>query len=277
MIEITTESGRLVQGHPMVLNPRTNDDGTPKIDKSGQPSMQVYIGFAIPKKGETDWRQTAWGQQIVQEATQSWPRGEHQMPTFAWKITDGDSQIPNRANKRPCDREGFPGHWILGCTNGYTPQVFADGNYATNVMQKDRIKTGDYCRIIITVKGNESTTSPGLYINLEAFELIQPGPAIVTQTVDAQSSFSAAPAQAPANAIADPNAGMVTPPLAMQQPAPPTPQMAPTPPVAPPTPPAQDHSLADPSYTAPDGKVYTRSQLLGFGWTAEHIATLPSA
>ena len=96
-IEILTPVGRIVGGHPMtqheVMDQVTNQ---PRLMANGNKLMQSYVGLAIAKGQETHWNQTEWGQKIYQQAVTDWPNGEHGSPTFAWKITDGDSQIPNK-------------------------------------------------------------------------------------------------------------------------------------------------------------------------------------
>ena len=99
--EITTPVGRLVGGHPMIGHPQKDGKtGLPKMQADKvTPVVQYYAGLAVPKGAETHWNQTPWGQQIHQEAVAGWPNGEWQAATFAWKITDGDSGVPNKKGK----------------------------------------------------------------------------------------------------------------------------------------------------------------------------------
>ena len=105
--------GRLISGHPMlqydVIDPNTKQ---PKV-KDGVKIVECGFGFAIPKNGSTDWRQTWWGQQIEAIAKADFPNGEWQRPDFSWKIIDGDSTIPNKKGNKPCDMEGAPGNWVI--------------------------------------------------------------------------------------------------------------------------------------------------------------------
>jgi len=281
----------MVQGHPMVLNKVTDDNGHPKLNKLGEQQQQVFVAIAIPKGNETHWNQTAWGQEIYNAGVAAWPRGEYNAPTFAWKITDGDSRTPNRKGKIPAEREGFPGHWVIGCANGFAPDCYADRNYATQVIRAERFKTGDYIRLVIQIKSNESGQSPGMYVNIKGCELIQAGPEIVTASFDAQTTFGAQAAQLPAGALTDPNVGGVA--GAQQQPANAAQSAtqtttAPAASVAPP--PAQDGNAAAPpppadtAAPAPahdfllyNGKKYTADQLRASKWTEEQIAGLPKA
>ena len=104
----------MVQGHPMEGHQKKDDNsGQLKTNTDGSPMMDFFYAVAIAKQGEQDWRQTPWGQQIQAAGVEGWPNGEHQQPTFAWKIVDGDSSIPDKKGGKPCDKEGFPGHWIV--------------------------------------------------------------------------------------------------------------------------------------------------------------------
>lgn len=294
--DIMTPVGRMVQGHPMILHAVTDDKtGQPKLNKRNEPQMQCFVGLAIPKGGEQHWNQTPWGQMIYQAGCAAWPRGEHGAPTFAWKITDGDSAVPNKRGIAPNSREGFPGHWIIGASDGFAPSCFADRNYAVQVMNKDRFKTGDYVRLILDVKGNESTQSPGIYINMKGCELIQAGPEIISESaLDGQATFGQVAAQLPPGALTDPNIGGAA--TAQQPPAnaansapqttvaPAASSVANPDPVgnaAPPPPPA---AAAAPPPPAPahdfllvQGQKYTADQLRGAGYSEEQITALPKA
>ena len=290
MLEITTPVGRLVSGHPMVSHPVTDDKtGLPKMQRDNvTPQVSFYFGLAIAKApGETHWNQTEWGAKIFNEALAAWPNGETQQPTFSWKITDGDSTVPNKKMKKPCDREGYPGHWIIHVSNGFPIKCFNRGNYepTQQIQQKEMIKPGDYCRAVITVASNKSTQTAGMYLNPALFEMYQAGIEIQTESsVDAASTLGATAAQLPAGAMVDPN---VPAPVQTQQPAPvqtqqmqqPAPvqtqQMAPAPgttTIAPAT------DLLTPA-AAPmrilQGVAYTVEALQTAGYTPEAIAALP--
>lgn len=280
--DILTPVGRIVQGHPMELNNVFDKHGNQKLRKDGQPQQQVYVGFAIVKGAETHWNQTEWGAKIHAIGQSSWPKGEWQAPSFAWKIEDGDSTIPNKKGKRNCDQEGMPGHWIIKATNGFAPDCFAHGNYAQQVMRKETFKTGDYARLVISSKGNGSEDSPGVYINLLGCELVQAGQQIVSSSsIDAQATFGSVAAQLPAGAQIDPN--LPAAPTAAQPTSPAAPSASPAPspaqaaPVAapaggdtaPPPPPQPAHDFLN--Y---NGNQYTADQLRGWGWSEEQINSL---
>src|ERR1700733_10382568 len=107
-IELLTPVGRLVQGS--LYEPQTTDaENKPLTIRSGpnggQPRVDFYFALAVPKGGEQHWSQTQWGAKIWQAGHVGFPNGQTQSPTFAWKVTDGDSQVPNRMGKKPADRE----------------------------------------------------------------------------------------------------------------------------------------------------------------------------
>ena len=281
MIEITTPVGRLVGGHPMVSRANKDDKtGLPKMQADGvTPSTSIYVALAIPKGPEQHWNQTEWGAQIWNEALAAWPNGEYQQPTFSWKVTDGDSQIPNKKMKKPCDREGYPGHWVIQASTGLgAVKCYNVGKYnplTDLIQQKEMIKPGDYARLVLNVRGNNSTQTAGIYINPSIFELYQPGQAIVLESEpDAAGTLGATQAQLPAGALIDTNipaaASGMTPPA--QQPAPPVQQQM-APPVQPGTAPiAPATDLLQPQMYIVDGVQYTGDQLKGFGWNDQQIA-----
>ncbi len=262
-VKILLPEGRIVEGHPMKRNQRRDDNNKPIIDElTGQIKTQIYFGMAIPKRGETHWNQTKWGAQIYAEAQAAWPGGQTQRGDFAWKIVDGDSTDMNQNNVRWCDKEGYPGHWVVKISSSL-PNGFAChhlGKYQPHecIRDENEIKCGDYGHPYIEVKSNNATGTkkPGIYINPELFALSRAGQLIVSGGPDASAVFAGLPGGAGA------------------APAP-VPQAAPTPaPSAPPPPPA--HDLVQPP--APEkylvqGNEYTKEQLIGFGWTEAQIAT----
>ncbi len=268
MAEEIEVSGRLVGGHPMLYTKQIDDKTKlPKLMKDGTELMSMYIGVAVPKTGEQHWNQTAWGAKIWNDAIAGYPRGEHEMPNFAWKIQDGDSQIPNQKMVKPCDKEGYPGHWVLNCSTSLPVKVFIAGKYdpMDQVQDSNMIKTGDYCRALIYVKPNNSTQSPGMYLNPYGFELTQAGQQIISGP-DVGAIFRGSPPAGQQQQV--PPAGQ------QQQAVPPAapntgfaggPGAAPPPPAVAPPPPAEQSYLVQ-------GTIYTQSQLVNSGWSPEQIA-----
>lgn len=273
MDQIMTPVGRLVQGHPMDIKTVYDDAGQPKINRLNDVQQEIFVAVAIPKMpSEADWKHTEWGQYIMAAAQAGWPNGEWQANTFAWKVIDGDSRIPNKKGKLPCNNEGFPGNWIINAKNGFAVDCYANGNYTQQVMQKEIFKTGDYVRLVISAKGNSPSQSPGIYVNLVGCELVRAGiPIVSASSLDAQSTFGSAAAVMPQGAQIDPNvhaAGAAQQTGAVAQSA--TTAMAV--PVAPPaapvvgSPPAPAHD-----FLTVNGQKFTTEALRSAGWSEEAI------
>ena len=295
MLEITTPVGRMVGGHPMVSRANTDKLGVPKMQKDGiTPSMNTYIGLAITKGAETHWNQTEWGAKIWNEMLAAWPAGEYQQPTFSSKITDGDSQVPNKKMKKPCDREGYPGHWIIQASTGLGAiKCYNVGKYnplTDLIQQKEMIKPGDYARLILTIKTNAPSETAGMYVSPVLFELYQPGQQIILESEpDGAATFGATAAALPAGAFVDHNVPAQQPvpmqqqqqPVPMQQQQQPVPmqqQQQPVPPGPGNAPIAPATDLLQPS-VAPMrillGVAYTVEALKAANYTDEAIAAMP--
>lgn len=215
-INITSPVGRIVMGS--LYNPSTTDaEGKPLVVKTGpnagQPRVNYFFALAIPKGAEPHWAHTPWGQQIWNVGNQAFPNAA-QSPAFAWKIEDGDSQIPNKKGRKPCDNEGWKGHWILKFSGGFAPKVYQqEGAGYVQVMQKDFCKPGYFVEVAFSVEGNGSQSQPGVYLNhsmvcFRAYgQEIQFGPDV------ASAGFGASPL--PAGASMTPPAGAIP----MPQPA----------------------------------------------------------
>ena len=283
MIELTTPVGRLVGGHPMVIRANTDDKTKlPKMQKDGvTPSTSVYIGLAIPKGTEQHWNQTEWGAKIWNEALTSFPNGEHQMDAFSWKVTDGDSQKPNKVMKKPCDREGYPGHWVINASTGLgVPKCYNVGKYnplTDLIQQKEMIKPGDYARLVLSVKGNDAVppNTPGIYLNPVIFELYQPGQQIILESEpDAQAALGTVQGQLPAGALVDTNIPANTAAAPAQANAPAPANVPATPGNAPAAPATDILTPVEVKYQTADGQ-WTEAQLLAAGYQLAQIAALP--
>lgn len=203
-LNFTTPVGRLVQGSLYKGNDK-DAEGKPLVVKTGpqagQPRVDFYFALAIPKGAETHWAYTEWGAKI-------WAKGHEGMasagqnPKFAWKITDGDSQVPDAKNKRPCDREGFKGHWVLRMSSGFAPRVFRqEGGGFVQMPEVDAVKLGYYVQVNANVDYNGSTQQPGIYINHSMVCFSGYGPEIVVGPDAASAGFGAAPLPAGASAV----------------------------------------------------------------------------
>lgn len=209
-VNVTSPVGRIVMGS--LYDPSTTDaEGKPLVVKTGpnagQPRVNYFFALAIPKGAEPHWAHTPWGQQIWGVGNQAFPNAA-QSPAFAWKIEDGDSQIPNKKGRKPCDNEGWRGHWILKFSGGFAPKVYQqEGAGYVQVMQKDFCKPGYFVEVAFSVEGNGSQSQPGVYLNhsmvcFRAYgQEIQFGPDVNA------AGFGAAPL--PAGASMTPPAGAI--------------------------------------------------------------------
>ena len=205
---ITTPVGRIVMGS--LYKPNDKDaEGKPLITKkganAGQPRVNFFFAIAIPKEaGHTHWSQTAWGAEIWRVGHTAFP-GVASRPDFAWKVDDGDSTVPNKKNKRPCDNEGWAGHWIVKFSSGHAPKVYqADPSNPqgwAQVMQEDFVKPGYFVQVQGNVDGNGSSSQPGVYLNHQTVAFRAYGQEIVIGPSVADAGFGAAPLPAGASAV----------------------------------------------------------------------------
>lgn len=229
-----------------------DDKGQPKVYKTGpqagQPRTDYSVGIAVPKTQGHWASEPGFLAQIWAEGHAAWPNGQAQRHDFAWKIVDGDSQVPNKKGKKPCDQAGYPGHWIVWF-GGTTPPQVADGRGIMEgkppqwSSEPGLVMPGDYIEIRGSVSGNDSDQTAGVYINYDAVCLrgYHPDGRIAAQIDLATAGFGGA---LPAGASVAPVGNALQPPAPpMASGAPPVPGAAPavtppTPPVAPPVPPA---------------------------------------
>jgi hypothetical protein len=254
------------------------------------------MAIAIPKTDQ-QYQTEVWAK-LMQAAKTGFPtmfdaNGQCLRPDFAWKITDGDSTVPNQNNKRPCDKPGYPGHWVLNFSGGFAPSVYSKNGEAV-LTSPDQLKRGYYVRVYGSVTANGDTQKPGVYLNPSMVELVGYGEEIVSGP-DGAAVFGGAPAAqlpagasatplAPTTQIAQPGGMPGVPGAAPAAPAAPgMPGMAPAAPAAPgmaPVAPAPDFLNPPATPTPPvktynvQGTEYTAEQLRGYNWTDEQIAAL---
>lgn len=287
-VNITSPVGRVVMGS--LYNASTTDaEGKPLVIKSGpnagQPRVNFFFALAIPKNpGETHWAQTAWGQQLWALGNQAFPQAA-QSQDFAWKISDGDDQRPGKLfkgkpGKRPCDNEGWPGHWVLKFSGGFAPKIYQqEGTGYVQVMQQDFCKPGYFVEVAFEAEGNGSQNQPGIYLNHRMVCFRAYGQEISFGPDVASAGFGAAPLPVGASATPMPGtAPMPAAPAATMPAAPPIPvtpnpqflqvppapmaPMAPPPtPMAPPPAPAPVHQMT----AAANGVTY--DAYIAAGWT----------
>lgn len=234
-VQITTPVGRIVQGSLSI--PQTEDmDGNALVVKTGpnagQPKVRYYIGVAIPKTPGKHWAAEAWGQPIWNTGHAGFPQGQASRPDFAWKITDGDSEIPNKKGNKPKDKTGFAGHWILNMTTEFPIKCF--NSNGTVPMEPAAIKTGYFVQVALTcAPNNDANRNPGIYLNpqIVAFQaygeeiLFGPDPTAMGfgQNVQLPAGASATPVGALSTGAAPPPPGTPAAPAATTQAAPPPP------------------------------------------------------
>jgi hypothetical protein len=176
--QITTPVGRFIGG--ALYDPETTDmDGKPLVARDKiTPRVSYSVGIAIPKTpGCQHWANEPWGAKIWAFANQEFRNGETQRPDFSWKIQDGDSTIPNKRGRKNCEREGYPGNWIIWFSGGFAPRVYnSDGSQ--ELIEKNYIKPGYYIQVAGNYSSNMPSQSPGLYMNLSMVAFQAYGPEI---------------------------------------------------------------------------------------------------
>ncbi|AFC22387.1 Gp2.5-like ssDNA binding protein and ssDNA annealing protein [Vibrio phage CP-T1] len=282
IINILTPVGRIISGSCHESR-KEDSDGRPLLVKhgpnAGQPREEYGIGLAVPKT-QQDWKYESWAAPILLAAHRDFPHlfsapGQLINPAqpFAWKITDGDSQVPNTRGNKPCDMEGARGNWIIWLNNGYAPKLYkwdAQKGQAVPLAPGEEIKRGYYAEAYGSVQGNNAQgNQSGVYINLSMVCLRAYGDEIVSGPTVEQAGFGGGALPQGASTMPTNN---VTPPPAQQSQA----QHTPPPPPAtdmrngpqgdipPPPPPAVD------MYTY-NGKTQTRDAWKAAGWNDAQI------
>ena len=254
----TTPVGRLVAGS--FYNPNTkNAEGKPLTDKAGNPRVEYYIALAIPKAGEAHWKDTPWGQAIWTAGVTGDPQAPNRR-VFSWKVIDGDSAEVDTKGRRPRDREGYPGHWVLRFSSGFAPDLYTTVTSSTPIPlpQKDAIRPGDYIQVQGNVRFNGSSQQPGVYLNFGMACLCGYGKRIVIGPDVSSAGFGASPL--PAGAMTAPEGGAMPP-----APAPVAP-VAPVAPALPPVPPPAPAFRQVHQMTAKAGGA-TYEAMVAVGWT----------
>ena len=252
-VEVTTPVVRLVQGNP--FSESTKDaEGRPLLTKDGSPRKEYFIAVAI-RKDDPEW--PAIHNKMIAVAAAAWPDA-HKSPSFSWKLTDGDSTVPNLKGKRPCDQEGFPGHWILKMRTGIPIRVSKDRG-TVQIIDRNQVKCGDYFRVHFLIRANTSQSKPGIYLNPDMMDFDREGAAIVSGPDSAAVFGGTAQAQVPAATAAPAPMPVAPPPSAVTTP-PPAREFL--------TPPAERRRVYN-------GSSYPESHLRQSGWTDAQINQLP--
>lgn len=273
MTQFLFPPGRLVQGSLVKTKDIDNVTKKVKIDENtGQEKESIFFAVAVPKGPERSWKETAWGQIINQEALTGWPQGQHQLPGFAWKITDGDSPELNQSMRAWNSYEGFPGHWIVRFSTTLAIQVVKAKPGATPVqISPDEIKRGYYVEVYGSVKANGNLSKPGVYINPEIVNFAARGEEIYSGPDASAVGFGQAALPAGASEVPLPTAGFAPQPTPTPAPVV-APVQTPAPVVAPVVAPAPQPAVLAPApavaktLTAKaNGATY--EQFVAQGWT----------
>jgi hypothetical protein len=203
--EFTTPVGRLVMGS--LYKPQTTDaDGHPLVVKQGvnqgQPKVNYFFALAIPKGAEQHWSQTPWGQDIYNSGKEGFPQA-HLAPSFAWKVVDGDSTVPNKKGIAPSTRDGYRGNWVISFNSGFASKIYNKDGSAP-IVEPDAVKLGYYVQVNGTVDGNNSQQNPGVFINHNMVALSAYGEEIFVGADPLKAGFG--DAALPAGALATPPA-----------------------------------------------------------------------
>jgi hypothetical protein len=186
---------RLVQGDLYKAQDK-DQHGAPLVIKTGpnigKARVNFFFAIAIRKNaGEQVWWQTPWGAKISQLGMSWWPQGQAQNPRFAWKIEDGDDTTPNQNGRKNCDREGFPGHWIVQLGSSFATKVYdSQGN---PLLQEGLVKRGFWVEVLANLASNENAQNPGIYINHAAVAFRAPDKEITSGPDPRSIGFGAAP------------------------------------------------------------------------------------
>lgn len=219
MKEILFPVARMIGGSPTKLYQATDNLGNPKLKKgTTEPLMRINFGIAIAKVAGQDWKATPWGADMVAEGMAGYPNGEYNSPTFAWKLTDGDSAIPNKKGNVPNQQVGYPAHWVLWFSQAWAAKI-CDATGQTELTDPDAIVPGYFVQVLAECKDNAPSESPGVYLNPKAVALSGYGERIAGKSdVDTTSvGFGGQPL--PPGASATP-VGMAAPPASMSPPPP---------------------------------------------------------
>lgn len=282
-IEVKLPRGRIVQGDLYKAQDK-DANGAPLTIKTpgpkfGQPTIRFFFAVAVPKSpGATHWANEPWATAVWNLGHSSWPNGQAQAPTFAWKIEDGDSTVPNKRGRLNSKTEGMPGCWIISLSSNYAPKIF--DSQLNPLVTDGAVKRGYYVECAATVKSNENAQNPGIYINHSLVVFRDYGPEI-TSGPDPRALFTPGALPVPQNGAPPvpgaggappapaPAAGGAPPPHAAA-PAVPPPATAVAPHAGYMVPPVPGQAAAPPPPAAPTWKGpagTTQAQYAAAGWT----------
>lgn len=163
-----TPVARLIGGSLYQLR-TTNSKGEPLTYKDGSPRGEYQFRFAIKKGAEAHWNQTPWGAVIWKTGVDAFAHIANS-PVFAWKVINGDSEIPDTKGIRPIDRPHYAGHWVIRfAPSQKVPFDIVDKSGRHQLLEKNLINLGDFVQIYAEVRPNSTPgtrdVTPGVYLN----------------------------------------------------------------------------------------------------------------
>jgi hypothetical protein len=216
--QFTTSTGRIVwtgadNGTNSLYDPCTKDfDGNPLGNNDdGSSKVSYRLGLAIAKRpGDANWWDSLEGKIIHAQGFADHPQAAGS-PDFSWKVVDGDSKVKTaKAKIPPCEKEGFPGHWVFTVNSGF-PFKFVNADGSAYLLDRGAVKCGDYVQIACSVLGNTGK-SPGVYINHQCVSLQGLGAAIVGGIDPKSAGFGKGPQPVGMTPVGNVNTGSTPPP-----------------------------------------------------------------
>lgn len=182
---------------------QTDDNGNPRPNKEGQPTMQFGFGLAVPKQVLQDPKLGEIWPAMQEETFAIYP-SRQLPPDYAWKYKDGDGVDHNGAPFN--SREGYAGCLVFALTTQIAIKYFRNEN-GQNFQINEGIKCGDYVQVQVAIKahGPAGRGKAGLYLNPEAVLFLCYGKEIINAPTGDQIFGTKAPSFAmPPGASAQP-------------------------------------------------------------------------
>lgn len=214
--EILLPVGRMLGGSVYKPVP-VIDDATKlqKVNARGELRAKYKVVVGIPKGAEQHWNQTEWGAKIWAEGAAAFP-AHHALPTFFWKIHDGDAPWVNDDGET-VEMTERRRHWVIR-TETELRQPILCNDKGESLTTEDAIVPGYFVQIVIDVLGNGAPKSQGVYVNPLIVAFIAFGAKIASGTTDTKKfTFGGA---LPAGASMTPVAAFNPAPVAKPAPAP---------------------------------------------------------
>lgn len=153
--------GRYVQGDAFA--PQTRGyQGRPLTDLAGNPKTEYFIAVAVAK--EPAGNANALYAAIYGKAQQDFTTGEWQLPSFKWKVEDGDAG-------KNVGKPWAPGTVLFKLKTKFPPTIYDQAGQ--QIVDPNLLKRGNFVRVSVGVQGNKNTgANAGMYLNLGSIQLI---------------------------------------------------------------------------------------------------------